>query len=205
MELLPQGTGKKENSGVARLPLRFSVCIACMWRDVRSLFRIAFRVVMDGALFSSGCSHPLTNFLGMKFLGVKYCSWGWCGEEKSSSAFLGKEKQQIFSLSREEDSGTLKFQVDLPVRYCSINHHEYPYNNYYFSLIQYYEWSSFGDFDVRHTYQSLFPERRNQRKDAGLSVAAECGWPCAAIRRLSPLFTVHLQPPHCNIIHLLVL
>ncbi len=41
--------------GVAR-PLRFSVC---MWRDVRSFCRIAFRIVVDGTLISSGCSHPL--------------------------------------------------------------------------------------------------------------------------------------------------
>ena len=43
-----------------------------MWGDVRSLCRIAFRVVVDGALLSSGCYHPLTNFFGKFFVTSGY-------------------------------------------------------------------------------------------------------------------------------------
>ena len=42
---------KEDKIAGATRPLRFSVS---MWRDARSLCRIAFRVMMDGALFSSG-------------------------------------------------------------------------------------------------------------------------------------------------------
>ncbi len=38
------------------------LCVYIERREASPLCRIAFRVMMDGALFPSGCSRPLTNF-----------------------------------------------------------------------------------------------------------------------------------------------
>ena len=58
----PPQKGETQRKNPRRSASAALLCV-CMWRDVRSLCRIAFRVMMDGTLVSSGCSNPLTNIL----------------------------------------------------------------------------------------------------------------------------------------------
>ena len=102
----------EENFSTAR-PLCFSS--VCMWRNVRSLCRIAFRVVMYGALISSGCSHQLTNFLGKFF----WSQFGWELYLRQTEPFALGHRTSVFSVHPADPP---LLSDPFPVKRCDYGH-----------------------------------------------------------------------------------
>ena len=84
----------KKNAGVAH-PLRFFSVYMWRWRDMRSLYRIAFFVVSSGWLFSWDRLRPLTNI----FRRILLDSIWMRAESSSDRASCSRHRISVFSVN----------------------------------------------------------------------------------------------------------